>query len=291
MIRNSLLFTSIFICLYITLFGVFPVVTIQDMQHGNIYKAQDYIFRDKMPQTVLVGSSLSERIKTEKISGVYSLAFSGLSILDGIEVIRQKKVLPKTIIVEINVLEKGANPDFLKSISNPLLNFFRAKIPALRADARPIAYAMKIINYPVRRIVTKKKDEAVSVNLNKSLIENQIKEYSNLSDTSIISSNFNELKYQIKYLESKGCRIIFLEMPVDSALQNLPRVTFINTLFRNSFKSIDYDYIYSRNKAYETTDGIHLTEESANKFTEYLIHKMENIGIKNYTIDNHNQLE
>jgi hypothetical protein len=284
MIGKSILLTLVLLILYICLFAIFPVRTVQDLFHGNIAKGQSYVFeKEHTNRLVLIGSSLSGCIDTDSIPGLESLALGGLSIFDGLTLINSKEQLPETLLVEINVLEKSENLNYTDYFSNPILWGIYSKIPALRADARPIGYAIKMISYPFnyfRRNYYVNTNEVNLIESNQAvdnfekLLHNQVNEYSDLSDSLIIVKNIRILSDKLYSLVETGVKVIFFEMPVDLSLRNLPRSEFIRNLYKQNFFDKGYKFIDSPNEQYSTTDGIHLTKESAIRYSIYFRSKL-----------------
>jgi len=74
---------------------------------GNYIKAQSYIYDHANAALVIVGSSLSNRLHGDLLpSKAFNLSFDGLSALDGIKIVLETNMHPRTIFVEMNVLDR-----------------------------------------------------------------------------------------------------------------------------------------------------------------------------------------
>jgi len=163
---------------------------------------------------------------------------------------------------------------------HPLKQF----VPALRAEARPVGYLIKAINFPLNKLLYKPKNidnqktnpKKLDGLLFNKLLKDQQNEYSTLKDSLIIKQNFNELRKYVNILEENHCRLIFFEMPVDLSLRDLPRAIYIRKNFFKYFPTCKYVYMTNSNEVYFTIDGIHLTDNSTLKYTHYFKNFMKN---------------
>jgi hypothetical protein len=281
-IKKSLLFALLLVLGYIMLFHIYPIKTIQDMQFGNIAKAQKFLYEGIPQNNLIIGSSISEKLIIDSLGDTQSLAFSGLSVFDGLCIIKQADYIPTVLFVEMNVMEKAENRNFTGYFTNPLLDITYKKLPSMRADARPVGYLIKLVNYLSKFLIKPEKKQIESTaNTRKELVDNLLRnqqnEYNKINDSSQIRANFVELLRQIEYFEEKGCKIVFFEMPIDRSLRNLHKATFIRKLFMEYFPLNSYHYILQPEYNYESVDGIHLTEHSAIQYTMYLKQQIKNI--------------
>lgn len=280
MVQKSILVAVILLLFYSLLFNAFPVKMTQDMQFANISRAQNYVYNYSTKSIIIVGSSLSERIITDSLPDAGSLAFSGLSIFDGLKVIQAKNKYPKTIIIELNVLEKSENKNFTDYFYNPVLKFINSRLSFTRADARPVGYAIKTINYFQKKIHSNsvsanKNNKVISIKsdnkwLKEELLRNQQSEYNSMEDSAKIMGNIANLKKEVSLLMNKGVNIVFLQMPVDKSLISLKRPAFINKQIMLAFPETEFKFILPDHFNYETNDGIHLDENSALIYTKYI---------------------
>ena len=96
------------------------------------------------------------------------------------------------------------------------------------------------------------------------------KEYNQEPDTAGFRSIVIKLKKYIDYFSSRNCTIIFFEMPVDKEFLNCPKTGWERGVLKSAFNN--KRFIWSQvdpGIAYSTSDGIHLLDESLEKYIYY----------------------
>src|SRR5690349_15530048 len=84
----------------------------------NTIVLENYFDQSEVPNTVVVGSSLAERLPLASNGQWINLSLAGGDPLTGLEIIATSRKLPKRVMVEINVADKGDNPELLRKITN-----------------------------------------------------------------------------------------------------------------------------------------------------------------------------
>jgi hypothetical protein len=256
----------------------------QNQWQNNVIKAQKFIYNpNDSIQNLIIGSSLSSRIKSENLPKTYNLSFVGQSIFDGIKLVVNKPNPPKNIFIEMNFVLRPESIDFTNSINSPILYYPRQYIYSLREDKQPIAVLGKISMKTLDQLKSTfssshkniKKDSNVTESktnnvLFSKMLALKIKEYSQVPSEKIIQESFEILQFNIRKLESKKVNVIFFEMPVNNKLENLPKSKAIRETFYKYFPPSKYNYIsLPKSCRYETTDGIHLNNLEAINYTTY----------------------
>ena len=266
----------------------------QHQWQSNVIKAQNFLYDDSDTiQNVIIGSSLSSRLITDSLPHTYNLSFGGQCIFDGLKILTHKSKIPRNIFIEMNYVLRPESKEFTKSLLSPILYYPRKLILSLREDKQPIAVLgfiqlvvlekVKSAFFPIQEYTKKEKVETKSNDSNtlfSKMLSLQIKEYSQDPDQKILDKSFITLKDYILKIENenKSANIVFFEMPINNKLEDLPKAKVIRETFYKYFPASKYKYIslpgsFER----ETTDGLHLNEDEAIKYTTYL--KSEN---KNY---------
>jgi hypothetical protein len=274
MIKKAIFIALILSVIYSFFVVKFPVTwnTAQYDLQENIIKSQSYTFDNQNYESVIVGSSLSARLDLTNISNIYNLSMAGGSLFDGLNIIQQKKQLPKNIYIEMNVAERPANEMLLESITNPATNVIKKNIPIIREENQPVGVLISYIFYKLEgKNVVHKKDEAVL----KKLVEEEVTNNNNNMDSIVMNKNMMDLKNEIQKFENLGVKIIFFELPVNEEVCNLIRPSQIRNTFFINFPSNKYKYILQPNcKGYKTTDGKHLSTEEVREYMRYFISHM-----------------
>src|ERR1700712_6103237 len=93
-----------------------PTTTTRD---GTLITLNRYA-REPIPDIVLVGSSLTFRLKEEYFvtPGLRNLALAGGSPLTGLEIVANQPRLPRLILIEANVLSRAADQTIVERYSS-----------------------------------------------------------------------------------------------------------------------------------------------------------------------------
>ena len=259
----------------------------QNQWQGNLVKAQKFIYTKNRYTNVIVGSSLASKMVADSLPNTYNLAFDGLSIYDGLEILTHVKNSPKNVFIETNVVLRTADTDFTSGLFLPIPYYSKESIMALRDDEQPIAVVGNQIYWRISNKIidsfksifsnsSAKKTVDVKNNLFPKMLAIQVNDYSKTPDKKIVKESFTKLKKYVSELQGKGVNIVFFEMPVNKALINLPGASIIKSTFFSDFPQTKYTYILVPDSVtYVTGDGLHLNSESAMAYTHYLKTKID----------------
>ncbi len=289
MIKKTLVVGTVFFVIYtIFTFSIMPDKYVSQHQwQSNIITAQKYMYDDMDSYSnVIIGSSLSNRLVIDSLPKTYNLSFSGQSIYDGLDILSHKTNLPKNIFIEMNIALRAKDENFASAVFSPILYYPRKMLPSLRDGKQPIGIlggiTSSIITRPfiegLKNIFQLNEESTTNVNkkeLFSKMLLLEIKNYSQCPSQKTINGSFDSLDKLVSQLENRGVNIVFFEIPVNSKLNNLPRAKTIRTAFYNNFPSSTYTYISMPDSLkFETTDGLHLNEDEALKYTMYLRSKL-----------------
>lgn len=247
-----------------------------DVQINTII-ADRYIYSKDNYKAVILGSSLAARIVTDSLTGFYNLAFSGLSVYDGGAVLLSKKVLPPTVFIEVNALQKPKSDDFTLEFESGAYSYFKSILPALRTENQPVFLVKKgldnlkedpkaTVNTTGKKRVLK--NSYLPQNMFKSLLDVQIRSYSKL-DTTAMEKSIVNLKELISNIKSRGSRVVFFEMPVNPVIQRSPKAKLIREAVMKNFPNTHFTYIALPPQTFKTRDGLHMAQKEAADYTSY----------------------
>ena len=276
MIKKTLIVFSIIFGGYTALMVLKPNLNASQHQwQENQIKAENYIYGNSSKlNKVIVGSSLSCRLVMQELPGFYNLALNGQSIFDGLDIIKQKSTLPKTVFIETNVIWRPERKDFANDLFSPITYYSKKYIPSLRNNKQPLAltrnYYNKISGFISRKTGANPIPAKAPVNhlFGKTLEDNKLR-YTKFSPEDL-EEQFTVLKADIEYLKQKGTQVIFYEMPVNPQIKNAPLAQLIRKKLAAYFPESEYSYIkLPANSAVVTTDGLHLDPKEAMVYTNY----------------------
>jgi hypothetical protein len=107
----------------------------------NDLAAQQFIYAKKLPQFVITGSSLSQRLLIVR-QDTQNLSMAGSSAFQGIEVVRRSKRYPAFILVESNTLLNGLDQAMIDRVFDPVMEPVRRRIFSQRIQNQPANYLM-----------------------------------------------------------------------------------------------------------------------------------------------------
>lgn len=245
---------------------------------ANVIKADEYLYNSKIPEAVILGSSLSSRIVTDSLPGYYNLAMYGMGVFDGMNILLKKKVIPHLIFIEVNYFYKPPNENFKKIFGNSTMEFLKQKLPVLRDENQPMGLSYGIIKnylggnkkiYGTHRLDTALFQAFLSV----------LKKAYSRPDTTSINKAVPELRAFVNELSKRGSEVYFFEMPINYELTMMPASKAIRDIIRKNFgKSV---FIQIPGEKFITMDGVHLGEQEALEYTQYLKGKLPNVSAAN----------
>jgi hypothetical protein len=219
---------------------------------------------EPIPQTVLVGTSLTYRLQEPFFLPlkVRNLAIPGRSILTGLEIVASYPTLPANIFVETNVMTWSADEDFVRKFSHRYGPRFEIE-PPLRA----------LIGHLENHRVQSKRRAQVDENIlnqppaeydNNIYVERAKAEWSGHGSDAAIKSNIDAVAAVVKAIEARGSKVYFFELPLapgmaDTALAVTTRTAF-HQRFNDSSRWLPFNYPVDQLRF---RDHAHLDERSA----------------------------
>ena len=267
-ILKSLLLFVVVAVLYVVVVAVLkPESTfVQNQYQGNFIFAQDFVYLDKKPSQIVVGSSMARRMKFKKKDDVYNLAFGGSGPLTGLEIIRRSGFVPNVIYIESNVFSMDVDEKFLDKLFTPLLFELRRKIIALQEKYQ----ILNLVGSAIYRFAGRSQKEKLQEKVDKTLLNKLVKsKLSSLETFHVAKAVLKQWHTNIAYFQKKGTKLLFFEMPNDSRLVKTEEREKLQSLIKKEFPNISYVEENNADDVYETGDGVHLTWSSAIEFTEY----------------------
>jgi len=251
----------------------------QNQWNKNKIKTESYFWEDNIPENVIVGTSLSARILEDKIPGFYKLSFDGLSVFDGLEVIKKRKKNPKVVFIETNLIYKEKAKEFSDTFSNnTVLEMKKFFLPS-REKYKPIGIiGNKFINNAMSVKRQYNVNEISKINIkskvNAHMLDERKREYSEIIDDKVMKRQLAELHRYIDYFEKNEVQIVFFEMPINYELMNSPRFKYIENQLLETFPKSKYRYIFPDVQFRPvTTDGHHLNLNESIYYSDYFFHE------------------
>ena len=240
-----------------------PSTTTRD---GSLITLNRYA-KEPIPDVVLVGSSLTFRLKEEYFAttNLRNLALAGGSPVTGLEIVANQPRLPRIVLVETNVLSRATDEVLVDKYSKkrnaePL--FFRPMravvasyenwlhAPATQAQASS-AHA-RLLKQPPS-------------NFDNHVYVDRAVQQSNTEDPTVATQiNVQKIERLIFALEQRGARVLLFQLPLSKELEDarFAKITrgIVHAQFPDSGRWLTIDASHSELR---WADGVHLDERSA----------------------------
>jgi hypothetical protein len=240
-----------------------PLTTTRD---GTLITLNRYV-REPNPDLVLVGSSLTFRLKEEYFTTprLRNLALAGGSPVTGLEIIANRPRLPKVILVEANVLSRSTDVALVAKYSRadqagPL--FFR---PIRAAAAAYENWLHAPLNHAqVASSLHQLLEQPPSDFDNHVYVDRALQQWNADDPTAAVQMNVMRMKQLIPEIERRGSRVLLFELPCSAELEgsrfaNITR-EIVHTAFPDPGQWLHIDYARGELR---WADGVHLDERSA----------------------------
>ena len=195
-----------------------PSTTTRD---GTLITLNRYV-REPIPDVVLVGSSLTFRLKEEYFTTprLRNLALAGGSPVTGLEVVANQPRLPKIILVETNVLSRSTDAALVakySSADNARPLFFRPIRTAVAAYENrlhaPLNHAQ--VSSSLRHC----SNEPPSDFDNRIYVDRALEQWNAEDPTAAVQMNVSRIAQLIPEIERKGARVLLFELPCSAQLE------------------------------------------------------------------------
>lgn len=234
----------------------------QDQWQANVITAERFLIENKAA-AVIVGSSVAARLNQAELGPrIYNLGFSGGSAQTGLALVCSLREKPQLIAIEVNFIDRPIDNNFLADLENPVRLSLKRHIRALRTDAHPLSLLLGAL----RGQAGASPSVAMPPDVLQKLIATQLERAVTPVNPTTLSRTIFALKTALKELESS--KIVFFEMPEDDRLMKSPELISRREALIAAFPKSSYKWLVPDAKIrYETTDGVHLAQESADGFS------------------------
>jgi hypothetical protein len=240
-----------------------PSTTTRD---GSLITFNRYA-REPIPDVVLVGSSLTFRLKEEYFATLRlrNLALAGGSPITGLEVVANQPRLPKIILVETNVLSRSTDAALVAKYSGadhakPL--FFRPIRTAVAAYEdrlhAPLNHAQ--VSSSLRQLL----EQPPSDFDNRIYVDRALQQWNAEDPTGAVQTNVLRIQQLIPEIERKGAHVLLFELPCSAQLEGSRSAKITRDIVRTAFPRPDqWLHIDYASGELRWADGVHLDQRSA----------------------------
>jgi len=240
-----------------------PAVTTRD---GSLVTFNRYV-REPAPDIVLVGSSLAWRLKEEYFSlpRVRNLAVAGGSPVTGLEIVEKQPRLPKTILIETNVLSRVVDKAMVERFSGGE----QGQGLILRPVRTAIA-AYESWNHPPPDPTQQKAKQADLLRQppsgfdNRVYLERAVKEMNAENPAAAARANAIRVKQLVVEIERRGANALLIEIPLSPEIKDTRYAAVTRTIMKDAFPDqTAWLTIDAPLSELRWADGAHLDDRSA----------------------------
>lgn len=240
-----------------------PATTTRD---GTLITLNRYA-REPIPDVVLVGSSLTFRLKEEYFATprLRNLALAGGSPVTGLEIVTNRERLPRIILVEANVLSRPVDAALVEKYSRsgntePLL--FRPIRTAVAAYENwlhaPVNHAQAVS--ALGRLLEQPPDDFD----NRIYVDRAFQKLNADDPTETVTLNVERIERLSRAVEQRGGRLLLFELPYAPQLEHARSVEITRTIVHSRFADPDRWLRFdAAGTELRWADGVHLDERSA----------------------------
>lgn len=283
MIVRSLIIVGFLLVIFEVTLRLRPINwdTSQNDKSANLIGAQNFVFNkaklNRSKDTIIVGSSISRKLIIDTLGDNFiNLAFNGWSAYDGLDLLKRTKALPSCILIESNSLREVLTQQEIVNIFDPILSY-KKLIKSTQLQNQPVGLLIGFLKDQMKsKILAAKQLKRSNVTLYNYSIQMIKKEYSIALADSISIRRLSKLKGIVDEFKKQNVKIIFFEVPIDTALMHTTYMNSARNYYSNYFPDSVYSYIHPPVNNYIYSDGIHLLPESATDYTNYLKKSLSN---------------
>lgn len=258
----------------------------QTQWESNVTVVQNFLYSQKQPQGVMVGSSMSRRLQPVHLpDSIFNLSCLGGKPAALIKIIRKSGKIPHTVFIEANSLGPEDDPALIEYIFNPILQPVRGHIVLLRDENKPFSRLFGPTLMNAGRVLTGREQKVtprprVAGNIKKSaayqaILNDANRKYGDSIPEEKMASTWNRIRPELKWLKENNINIVFYFVPVGAFTCLGVQQEQKENLLKKHQAEFGYKVIPMPDCAdYNTTDGVHLEDESAIKYTQYFKSKL-----------------
>jgi len=254
---------------YSAVVAVVPVkpTTFVTQDARNAAMAESFVLGPR-PKIVLAGSSLCARLDAELLGKeVGNICFAGGSALTGLDLIEAVSAYPDIVLIEANFFYRRADPAFVAQATRPVSSWLKGRFPALQVANEPINLllsGLKSLSPGAQR------PDPIAI---RRAIEQRLSDVSERPSDGDLAAATALLARHVDRLLSHNVRIAVLEMPVADELEDVDATRRPIEALARLFPPGEVPWFrWDRTSAVETTDGAHLTDDSAAKVASRVAH-------------------
>jgi hypothetical protein len=225
----------------------------------------DRYMREPVPDVLLVGSSLTTRLNEAHFDtpDLRVIGLAGGSPITALEVALARNRLPKTILIEMNILTRGEDPVLVQKFSGG------ATFTWPRPIRSAIAFYESWHHAPPDRRQARAGAAALlrgpPSNFDSRIYADRALRQSNADDPTVaVRLNATRMEQLIAAIEKRGTRVLLYELPYSEQLEGSRSARTTREIVHSKFPDPDrWLHLDFTRSELRWADGVHLDERSA----------------------------
>ena len=223
--------------------------------------------KEPIPDVVLVGSSLTFRLKEEYFATprLRNLALAGGSPVTGLEIVANQPRLPRIVLVEANVLSRPTDTALVERYSRSVDAepvFFRPIRTAVAAYESwvhaPLSHTQ--VSFALSRLLAQPPSDFD----NRIYADRALQQFNAEDPTLAARMNIKRIEQLIPAVEQRGARVLLFELPYSDQLEDSRSAKITRELVHTKLPDPErWLHIDSTRRELRWADGVHLDERSA----------------------------
>jgi hypothetical protein len=225
----------------------------------------DRYMQEPVPAVLLVGSSLTTRLNEAYFDtpDLRVIGLAGGSPITALEVALARKRLPKTILIEMNILVRGEDPVLVQKVSGGGASTWPRPIRSAIAF-----YERWLHGSPDRRQARAHAAallESPPSDFDSRIYADRALQQSNAEDPTVaVRGNVLKMQQLIAAIEERGARVLLYQLPYSEQLEESRSAKTTREIVRSKFPDPKrWLHVNFKRSELRWADGIHLDERSA----------------------------
>jgi hypothetical protein len=225
----------------------------------------DRYMQEPVPSVLLVGSSLTTRLNEAYFDtpDLRVIGLAGGSPITALEVALARNRLPKTILIEMNILVRGEDPVLVQKFSGGATSTWPRPIRSA------IAFYERWLHGPPDRRQARADSAALlrgpPSDFDSRIYADRAFHQSDAEDPTVaVRENVTRMEQLIAAIEKRGARVLLYELPYSEQLEGSRSARITREIVHSKFPDPDrWLHIDFTRSELRWADGVHLDERSA----------------------------
>ncbi|CAN5458735.1 hypothetical protein BH10CYA1_BH10CYA1_27470 [soil metagenome] len=238
----------------------------RDNYETNSITSENYRYLSKTPAVFIVGSSKTNFFDYDVLGpDIFHFGYGGQGALTGLEILNQRQVLPKLILVEIGDTLQWPSDDHCVKVASDKYQIGDT-VSALQHRYQPCAEILWLCDHLFPPQAPSPKSRAYLIKVQQKQLSMSVPEGRRV----VILSNCDRAKFLMNSLKARGANVVAFDSPVETDVADSQYVCEVRELVDRRFGSPDFSSLTNPSGNWHTRDGTHFMPESSKLYSLWL---------------------